>query len=89
MKPTDKDIFDLVDLFEYIDMYSKEEYKENHLDNEYVEKKLGYREWVTAMYQLDHITHQLNRMIKDPNWNDEEYWKLEQKCSNLCKILGF
>ena len=69
--------------------YTQEDYQRDHIENSYVNSPLGYNLWTRKMQELDRLTVQINKMLAEPNFNEEKYWALEKKCSVLCGILGF
>ena len=70
--------------------YTRDDYKRDHLDNEYVDNPLSFVVWIGKMGELDWVNAKLDRMIEHlSSFNEEEYWEQEKKCSELCDILGF
>jgi len=69
--------------------YTREDYNRDHIENVYVNYPLAYENWVRKMKELDRLTARINRLLASPDWNENQYWALEKKCSVLCGILGF
>jgi len=69
--------------------YTHEDYQLDHVENPYADRPIEFTMWVRKMHELDRITTKLNRLLADPDWDEDEYWALEKKCSGLCRSLGF